>query len=182
MMTKITLLFYFLYRYLKKFQQSGITGKDLLIMEEKEFVQQLGIDLANHRKRFSLHLLKLQNYHEKHVTERLYYEMEMLYQERLLLEVRGSSPYQLPLSISTWKTFDIFVFLKLSGNEHLEKFLKPVALSELTGEQLLLISLPETEVCAPRLLSLWTDDNCLFCRLREKILLHLSLTMRLILR
>jgi hypothetical protein len=129
----------FLTRFIEQFDRIGYTGEDLLDTPEIELLNELGISFQHHTNRFSSKLSKLKDYNNRQITEKRYYDLEKEYK-------KAKADYHRPARIVNWKTFDVFAFIKSSNTPALYKFLKPVALTELNGEQLLLLSQHETQV------------------------------------
>lgn len=142
-------------RYLAACRKETLRGSDLLDMDDSLF-EQLGIVSAIHKKRMTKHLECLKVYQKQYElekeayeaslkTDQPYFEMDRKLREALAVAPNGI--YALPLKIESWKPIDVFAFLKMPVHEEkVAKFIKPICLTGIDGEQFLDLTHSDTLV------------------------------------
>jgi hypothetical protein len=131
------------FRILNAFKTSGVIGKDLLIAENWDPLNdRYQIIDPLHQRRFRKALsdivarqkeaLEVEKKDEKlRETERGYYELLEQFEK---MKMGTGAPYQLPKKIEQWKPIEVFYFLKTSEHkDSFATFVKPFALRNISG-------------------------------------------------
>ena len=131
-------------RYVGHFQRLGVKGVDLLTLSENQLVH-FGIESPIHVSRALACLSQLVQRQTQldeedkaasaeHERDRAYFDLKEKY-DKLVAAV---PPYQLPRDVKDWKAIDVFFFLsKDEHKEFLVKLVRPLALRNIAGPQLL---------------------------------------------